>query len=275
MFRLASYEKDPEVRKKLLTFAVVGSGFTGVEMAGELGEAKDHLSVQYNIDKSEVTIYNVEATDRILRTLESEKQIAKVEKRYRKLGITLLKSAAIVKAEEGAFTLKDGTKIECNTLIWGAGIQASKFAQNLGLQTNRGGRLVVNEYMQSPDYKNVFIVGDNTHYEDADGSMPQIVEAAEQSGHTAAVNVAAMIEGKEMHAHKQNYHGFMVSVGSRYCVSDNNGFRLSGWLSMLVKRSRKAFSSPLIFNSYRLNRTSLSSLIWPSAAISPLFRITT
>jgi len=235
MFQKSAIEEDPELRKQLLTFAVVGGGFTGVEMAGELGEAKKHLSEKYGIDESDVTIYNIEATSRILNTLPDEKQIGKVERRFDKLGVTLLKDAALVEATADGFKLKDGRFIKTNTLIWVAGIKASRFISNLGLKTARGGRAIVNDFMQSPEYANVFIAGDNTHYVDDQGSLPQIVEAAEQSGHTAALNVSALIKGEAMTKHHQNYHGFMVSIGSRYSVSDNNGFKASGWFSMLIK----------------------------------------
>lgn len=235
MFQLAALEEDAEKRKQLLTFAVVGGGFTGVEMVGELGEAKEHLAEKYGIDKKEVKVYNIEATPRILNTLKDDRQVEKVEARYRKLGIELLKNAALVKATEDGFELKDGRFIATKTLIWGAGIKVSNFVAKLGLEAGRGGRAIVNEFMQSPQYSNVFIAGDNTHYEDEDGFLPQIVEAAEQSGHTAAANIIASIEGKEMHKHKQNYHGFMVCIGSRYGVSDNNGFKLSGFFSLALK----------------------------------------
>lgn len=235
MFALAAIEENEEKRKQLLTFAVVGGGFTGVEMVGELGEAKDHLSEKYGIDKNEVTIYNIEATPRILNTLKDEKQITKVENRYKKLGVQLLKNAALVKATEEGFALKDGTEIKTKTLIWGAGIKVSNFVGKLGLDAGRAGRVVVNEFMQSLQHENVFLAGDNVHYEDQDGPLPQIVEAAEQSGHTAAENIGALINKTEMHKHKQNYHGFMVSIGSRYAVSDNNGLKFNGWLAVLVK----------------------------------------
>ena len=235
MFQLAAIEEDETVRKQLLTFAVVGGGFTGVEMVGELGEAKEHLSEKYGVDKKEVTIYNIEATPRILNTLKDEKQIDKVEKRYRKLGIQLLKNAALVKANEDGFVLKDGTEIKTKTLIWGAGIKVNNFVGKLGFEAGRGGRVVVNEYMQSKQYDNVFLAGDNVHYEDSDGPLPQIVEAAEQSGHTAATNIGALINKTEMHKHKQNYHGFMVSIGSKYAVSDNNGLKFNGFFAVLVK----------------------------------------
>ncbi len=235
MFQMAAIEEDAATRKQLLTFAVVGGGFTGVEMAGELGEAKEHLSEKYGIDKKEITIYNIEATSRILNTLKDDNQVKKVENRFKKLGIRLLKDAAIVKVDEDKFELKDGRVIACNTLIWGAGIKVNNFVGSLGLKAGRGGRVAVNDFMQTEEYSNVFVAGDNTHYEDQDGMLPQIVEAAEQSGHTAAVNIANLINNQPLHKHKQAYHGFMVSVGSRYCVSDNNGLKLSGFFSMLVK----------------------------------------
>ena len=210
MFQLAAVEEDEAIKKQLLTFAVVGGGFTGVEMVGELGEAKDHLSEKYGINKKDVTIYNIEATPRILNTLKDEKQINKVENRYRKIGVELLKNAALVKATEDGFELKDGRFIKTKTLIWGAGIKVSNFIAKLGLDAGRAGRVQVNKYMQSLKYENVFLAGDNTHYEDADGFLPQIVEAAEQSGHTAALNIGNLITNKPMHEHKQKYHGFMV-----------------------------------------------------------------
>lgn len=235
MFQMAAIEEDAEIRKQLLTFAVVGGGFTGVEMVGELGEAKEHLSEKYGVDKKEVTIYNIEATPRILNTLKDEKQIAAVERRYKKLGIELLKNAALVKATADGFELKDGRVFKTKTLVWGAGIKVSNFIGKLGLEAGRGGRVVVNKYMQTTKYTNVFMAGDNAHYEDKDGFLPQIVEAAEQSGHTAAMNIGALIQGKEMHEHKQNYHGFMVSIGSRYAVSDNNGLKFNGFFAVLIK----------------------------------------
>jgi NADH dehydrogenase len=120
-------------------------------------------------------------------------------------------------------------------LIWGAGIKVNNFVGKLGFEAGRGGRVVVNEYMQSKQYDNVFLAGDNVHYEDSDGPLPQIVEAAEQSGHTAATNIGALINKTEMHKHKQNYHGFMVSIGSKYAVSDNNGLKFNGFFAVLVK----------------------------------------
>lgn len=248
MFQKASTEKNEKERRKLLTFAVCGGGFTGVEMVGELGEAKIHLAKKYNIDLKEVTIYNIEAMGRILNMLKNENQVKKVEKRYKKLGVQLLVNSAITKVDKNSFTLKDGTTIPTYTLIWTAGLQnnAAITKQNFDLgecgeypfEPGRCGRIIVNEYLQPvKDGKivpGIFVIGDSAAYQDEKGPLPQIVEAAEQSGHTAALNVASLIKGEDLHKHEQNYHGFMVSVGSRYAVAET-GFNSSGFIAQLIK----------------------------------------
>ena len=240
MFERASYEDDPAERKRLLTFAVCGGGFTGVEMVGELGESKKHLCRKYNIDPSEVTIYNIEALDRILGMLNSEKLVKKIEDKYfKKLGITLLKNSAIVEVKPDSFTLANGTVIPSYTLIWSAGIMCVEGASDFCLDKGRGSRINVNQYMQGlqngEPVEGVYVAGDCASYQDEKGFMPQIVQAAEQSAHTAALNIAEEIKGtRQFHVHEQKYNGFMVSVGSRRGVA-NIGFLASGWFAIFVK----------------------------------------
>ena len=240
MFERASYEDDPAERKRLLTFAVCGGGFTGVEMVGEIGESKKHFCTKYNINPDDVTIYNIEALDRILGMLDSDKLVKKIENKYfKKLGVTLLKNSAIVEVNPDSFTLADGTVIPSYSLIWSAGIKCVEGAAEFNLDKGKGSRICVNEYMQGlqdgQPLEGIYVAGDCAFYQDAKGFMPQIVQAAEQSAHTAALNIAAEIKGsKELHVHEQKYNGFMVSVGSRRGVA-NIGFLASGWFAIFVK----------------------------------------
>ena len=240
MFERASYENDPQERKRLLTFAVCGGGFTGVEMVGELGESKKHFCLKYNINPDDVTIYNIEALDRILGMLDSDKLVKKIEDKYfKKLGITLLKNSAIVEVKPDSFTLADGTVIPSYTLIWSAGIKCVEGASDFCLDKGKGSRINVNEYMQGlqdgQPIEGIYVAGDCASYHDAKGFMPQIVQAAEQSAHTAALNIAEQIKGTgKLHVHEQKYNGFMVSVGSRTGVA-NIGFLASGWFAIFVK----------------------------------------
>ncbi len=96
MFRKAALETHPEARKKLLTFYIVGAGFTGVEMAGELGEYAPILCDKFEIDRSEVTICNVDILSRTIPNLP-EKLSNKVEKRMKKMGIRVMLNTGVVR----------------------------------------------------------------------------------------------------------------------------------------------------------------------------------
>ncbi|ERK32143.1 FAD-dependent oxidoreductase [Clostridium intestinale] len=235
MFEKASKERNAKARKKMLTFAVAGSGFTGIEMAGELIEWKTKLAKEYNVDESEVRLLVVEAMGTILNMLDRQ-QADKAEKYMAKKGVEVLKNSPIVEVTEDKIVLKDGTEIETNTLIWTCGIQANAEVKEYGLETARAGRLQTNEYMQAVGKKDVFVVGDLTYFEEEPGKgTPQIVEAAEQTANTAVSNIVASIENKEMTKFKSNYHGFMVSIGGKYGVANLAGIKLSGFLALFMK----------------------------------------
>ena len=235
MFEKASKERNAKARKKMLTFAVAGSGFTGIEMAGELIEWKTKLAKEYNVDESEVRLLVVEAMGTILNMLDRQ-QADKAEKYMIKKGVEVLKNSPIVEVTEDKIILKDGTEIETNTLIWTCGIQANEEVKEYGLETARAGRLQTNEYMQAIGKKDVFVVGDLTYFEEEPGKgTPQIVEAAEQTANTAVSNIVASIENKEMTKFKSNYHGFMVSIGGKYGVANLAGIKLSGFLALFMK----------------------------------------
>ncbi|WP_300382557.1 FAD-dependent oxidoreductase [Clostridium sp.] len=235
MFAKASLERNAEKRKEMLTFIVAGSGFTGIEMAGELIEWKSKLAKKHNVDENEVTLKVVEAMGTILNMLD-RKQADKAEKYMTKHGIEVLKNSPIVEVTENAVILKDGSKIATKTLIWTCGIQANQDAKEYGLETARAGRLKANEFMQAEGKKDVFVVGDMAYLEEEPGkATPQIVEAAEQTANTAVNNIVASIENKEMQKYKGAYHGFMVSIGGRYCVANLMGVKLSGFIAMMMK----------------------------------------
>ncbi|MGX4600996.1 FAD-dependent oxidoreductase [Faecalimicrobium sp. JNUCC 81] len=231
----ASYERDAEKRKKMLTFVVAGSGFTGIEMAGELLEWKTTLAREYRVDESEIRLLVVEAMSTILNMLD-RKQANKAEKYMVKHGVEILKDSPIVQVTEESIKLKDGTVIPTETLIWTCGVQANQDLSDMDVEKARAGRYSANKYMQSQGRENIYVVGDVAYIEEEPGKEnPQIVEAAEQTAVTAAKNIIASIENKEKVEFKSNYHGFMVSIGGRYAVADLMGMKLSGFFAMVMK----------------------------------------
>jgi NADH dehydrogenase len=250
-FEKAAAEQDRLKRQRMLTFVVAGGGFTGIEMAGELLEWRDTMCAKWLIAKNEVRIAVVEALPNILPMLEEDLR-DKVSWYMKQHGTELLVNTPIVGAEPGVVKLKDGSTLETSTFIWTAGVTGCSFAESLDLakgpfgrtvenpedgppKRNRKGRLLVTGEIRSVDYPNVFPVGDNLWFEENGKPLPQIVETAVQTGETAAHNIIAAIEGKEAKQFKSNYHGFMVSVGGKYAVSNAMGIKLSGFFAMAMK----------------------------------------
>lgn len=235
MFKLASKERNEQKRQAMLTFAVAGAGFTGIEMVGELIEWKKKLCKEYNVDQNDVKLMVVEALGSILNILD-DKMALKAEKYMIKHKVEILKNATITEVTPDEVSLEDGRKISTRTLIWTCGVQGNSFVKSFGLSLNNRGRLNTNEFMQSLDKENVYVVGDAAFLEEGKSKgLPQIVEAALQTAETASHNIIADIENKDKKAFKSNYHGFMVSIGSHYAVADVGGMKLSGFFATAMK----------------------------------------
>ena len=234
IFEKAQGEKDVMKRKELLSIIVAGAGFTGVEVVGELFDQKKILCQKYDINENEVTIYNVEAMPNILPMLKPALQ-NKAVNYMKKKKVQVLTNSAIVKATADGILLKDGREIKAKTLIWTCGVQGNSFVPGTGITQGPRNRIRVNEFMQSEDYTNVFAIGDNAYYEVDGKPFPQVVEAAIQTGECAAANIYADITKTEKHSLKLNIHGFMVSIGSHYCVAELMGVQMSGFIAMAMK----------------------------------------
>ncbi|MCD8503175.1 MAG: FAD-dependent oxidoreductase [Bacillaceae bacterium] len=233
--RVAATIHDTELRRAMLTFTVCGSGFTGIEMIGELIEWKGRLAKNNKLDAEDIRLIVVEAAPTILNMLD-RKSANKAEAYLEKNGVEVLKNSAITEVKEDAIVLQTGDEIPTHTLIWTAGVKANSDTEDYGMSTGRCGRLTVNEFMEAEGLQDVYVVGDLAYFEEEPGKpQPQIVEAAEQMAHTAAKNIIADINGGEKHSFKGKYHGFMVSIGARYGVAHVGGMNLSGWLAILVK----------------------------------------
>lgn len=235
----AAIEPDAALRKAMLTFVVCGSGFTGIEMIGELIDWKHRLAKDYKLDPSEFTLKVVEALPTILNML-NRSDAAKAERYLEKHNVELVLNSPIVEVASDQIKLKDGSTIPTHTLIWTAGVKGTTDAADFGLEKARGQRLVANEYMEAKGYedKNIYVIGDLVYYEEQPNTpTPQIVQAAEQTGHCAAENVVAAIKGTgHKHKFKSNYQGFMVSIGAKWGVAELfNKIHLSGFLAIIMK----------------------------------------
>lgn len=245
-FRKAARETNLEETKKLLSFYIVGAGFTGVEMAGELAEYVPILCEKFEIDRSLVTICNVDILSRPVPILP-EKVSDKVERRMKKMGITVMLNTSVCGIGPDFIDVKAGeacSRYTAGTVIWTAGIESADITNEAAktLQSENRGRLKLDAFLRSQDNENVYVVGDNMFYipEGEERPVPQMVENCEHSADTAAHNIGCAITGKgEMSEYKPSFHGVMVCVGGRYGVArvglPNLMFNLPSFLAMLSK----------------------------------------
>lgn len=246
VFRQAACEPKEEERRKLLSFYVVGAGFTGVEMIGELAEYVPFLCEKFDIKRDEVSLFNVDGLSRPIPNLP-EKLSNKVSKRLEKMGVELILNALVSGIGSDYIELKVNDKIvrkSSKTIVWAAGIQSTDVTQKTGdkLELTRGGRVEVDKFLRSTKDKDVFVIGDNMYFipEGEKNSVPQMVENCEQSSDVAAKNIFVSITGSgELEEYKPAFHGVMVSIGGRYAVAHvglpNLMFSLPSFLAMLSK----------------------------------------
>lgn len=240
MFRKASVERNHYERAKMLTFVVVGCGFTGVEMVGELGEYKAQLCRDFHIPEEDVKIYVADALPSLLPNYPP-KLIDKAEKRLKKLGVEILTSTSITGVDEHSVCLNGEECIETYTVIWAAGVEGSDLMETVELDKKARNRVETNEYLQSLKHDSVFVVGDNAFFipEGHERPVPQMVENAEHSAATVAYNIVAEISGKDKKSYKPTFHGSMCCIGGKYGVAEvgtpKRMFAMSGFFAMFIK----------------------------------------
>ena len=177
-FEAAELEPDPDRRRTLLTFVVVGAGPTGVELAGQIAEiANDTLRHDFRrINPRENRILLIEALDRVLVAFP-ERLSARAARSLERLGVTPLVDHSVVEVDDESVTVQAGAgepeRIAAGTVVWTAGVRASSLgkalAEETGASIDRAGRVAVGPDLTLPGHPEVFALGDMVRVHDADG----------------------------------------------------------------------------------------------------------
>ncbi|AKQ68626.1 NADH dehydrogenase [Myxococcus hansupus] len=238
-FELAEREPDPEIRRSLLNFVIIGAGPTGVELAGSLAEISRHsLPGDFrNIDPKQARIILIEGVDRVLPAYPDDLS-SKALRTLEKLGVEVRTGARVTNInEEGVFI---GTEfIPARTVLWAAGVAASPVARSLGVELDRAGRVLVTPELTVPGHEDVFVVGDLASINDADGKpVPGLAPAAMQEGKHAAHNIRRRLQGKPMEPFSYWDRGSYAVIGRGHAVGIAfRRFKQSGftaWMAWLL-----------------------------------------
>lgn len=235
-FELAMVEPDPQKRKAMLTFVVVGGGPTGVESAGAISElVRTVLNKDYpNLELSSVQVFLLEAADRLLINLPEPlgRSTADVLRRKK---VEVRFHAQVVDYDGEKATLKDGTVIPTHTLIWSAGVRASRLLDTVGLEQDRLGRIKVLPTLQTTQDPHVLAIGDAAHFLDADGSpLPMLAPVSMQQARTAARNILKHIQGQPLETFVYHDPGVMATIGRNQAVAVIGPLRFRGFLAWLM-----------------------------------------
>ncbi len=238
-FERAEVETDPEQRRALLTFIVVGAGPTGVELATSIRDliTKVLLKDYPKIAPAEARVLLVEALPKALPMLAPDLAENAV-RTMRSKGVEILLETPVVSVDEQGARTKSGELIPAKTVIWTAGVKASEIIASLPGEKGRDGRVRVNRYLQVEGHPNVYVVGDCAMYfeEGAERPLPPNAPVAIEEGKTAARNILRDLRGEDPEVLHYVRQGELVSLGRSNAVADIMGIKLTGIIGWLTWR---------------------------------------
>ncbi len=222
-------EAHPEDAARHLTFVVVGAGPTGVELAGALEEIAVHsMGKEFDrVDPAEARVILVEGTNRVLPPYPPSLSNS-ARHQLEELGVEVLTDALVENIDSTGVTLASGERIESETVLWAAGVEASPIGAMLG-EVDRSGRVQVEPDLSVPGHPEVFVAGDLA----AVPGVPGVAPAAMQMGR----HVARVIKTGERRPFVYKDKGSLATIGRAKAVADIKGFRFSGfaaWFAWLA-----------------------------------------
>jgi NADH:ubiquinone reductase (H+-translocating) len=234
-FERAEIEPDPDERRRLLNFVVVGGGPTGVETAGAIAElAKRALAADFrSIDPRCARIILLEAGSRLLAPFDPALSEA-ARRSLQQLGVEVRLGAAVTDCDCAGISI-GGERLETRTIVWAAGVKASPAAAWLGAASDRAGRVTVEMDLSVPGHPDIFVIGDAAAVAGADGKpLPGVAPVAKQQGRYVANLLIAHATGKISSQFRYRDFGAMATIGRKRAVAQIGMFKASGLAAWLL-----------------------------------------
>jgi len=234
-FELAEKCDDPEERRALQTFVVVGAGPTGVELAGILPTiAREAFREDFRrIDTRDTRVVLLEGGPRVLAAFPpelSERALRDLEK----LRVEVRVNSVVTRIDADAAWVGD-ERIATRNVFWAAGNAASPLVRTLGVETDRAGRAIVGPDLSIPGHPEVFVIGDAAAAKQADGTpVPGVAPAAMQMGRATGDNIRRSVAGEARRPFHYVNKGDLATIGRHKAVARFGGLRLGGTIAWLM-----------------------------------------
>jgi NADH:ubiquinone reductase (H+-translocating) len=241
----AEASSDPERRRWYLNFIVVGAGFSGVEVAGEINElVRSSTRFYHNFREEDVAVTLVHSQDQILPEV-APKLRAFAQKKMEKAGITILLNTRAVAATHEGIELNSGRMLPGATIVCTIGTAISPLVQNLDVPKERGRIRTIPE-MRIEGQTNAWAIGDCALIINAFDKKPSppTGQFAERQGRQAALNLVRILHGEPTLPFSFKALGQLCSIGGYSAVAEMLGLRISGLLAWFMWRGVYLFKLP-------------------------------
>lgn len=228
-FEAAEREADPEARRRLLTFVIVGAGPTGVELAGTMSEiAAQSIPRDFRfINTASARVILLEGLDRVLPPYPPELSES-ARRQLEDLGVEVRTGAMVTGIDEEGVHVGNEV-IPAGNIFWAAGVAASPIGRSLDAELDDSGRVKVSDDCSVPDHPEVFVVGDLAYLEQDGEPLPGVAQTAIQMGRHAARSIRGDRAGKRRTAFRYNDKGKLATIGRAAAVADFGTLRFGGF----------------------------------------------
>lgn len=218
-----------------LNIVIAGGGLSGVEIAAQMASYAKEFYCTNNFLCRKLNIVLVNSSEKILKGMDSI-LVDKSQKRLFDLDITIKNMKRVSSLTKSTVTLNSGEIVPMDFMIYAGGIEPNGLIYKLDLQKNAKGFLLVNDYLQTTKYKEVYAIGDCASFENTATFAPPTADVAEQMASLCASNIMAMIEKKELKKQHIKSRGILIALGRGYAVGKVLGIYIDGTFAYLMKK---------------------------------------
>lgn len=234
-FELAERNAYLTGEQRLLNFVIVGGGPTGVELAGAVADiARQALAKDFKaIDTRKARVMLFEGSDRVLGTFAKDLSDS-AKSQLEDLGVEVRLNSFVTDIEPGKVKVGEDW-IECDVVLWATGVAASPLGKQLGVATDKAGRVFVEPDLSIPGHKNIFVIGDMASIKQENGEpVPGVSPAAMQMGRTTAKNILADLKGKDRPSFRYVDKGSMATIGRSKAIAHLAGMKFKGFIAWMM-----------------------------------------